>query len=98
MWGYTLHASAFGRGGSPSYFNDIKLYILHVILFVHVPLFKKKHYWETKVLHYIPLGPLLFTRSGQFRKKTLVGFYTKSSSMSDNSIYERFGIGLDNPT
>lgn len=40
--GYTLHASAFGRGGSPSYFNDIKLYILHVILFVHVPLFKKK--------------------------------------------------------
>lgn len=73
--------------------------ILHVILFVHVPLFKKKkHYWETKVLHYIPLGPLLFTGSGQFREKTLVGFYTKSSSMSDNSIYERFGIGLDNPT
>lgn len=28
--------------GGPSYFNDIKLYILHVILFVHVPLFKKK--------------------------------------------------------
>lgn len=27
--------------GGPSYFNDIKLYILHVILFVHVPLFKK---------------------------------------------------------
>lgn len=46
----------------------------------------------------IPLGPLLFTGSGQFRKKTLVGFYTKSCSMSDNSIYARFGIGLDNPT
>lgn len=28
-------------GGGPSYFNYIKLYILHVILFVHVPLFKK---------------------------------------------------------
>lgn len=28
--------------GGPSYFNDIKLYILHVILFVHVPLSKKK--------------------------------------------------------
>lgn len=27
--------------GGPSYFNDIKLYILHVILFVHVPLSKK---------------------------------------------------------
>lgn len=28
--------------GGPSYFNDIKLYILHVILFVHVPLSKNK--------------------------------------------------------
>lgn len=67
-------------------------------LFVHVPLFQKNITGETKVLHYIPLGPLLFTGSGQFREKTLVGFYTKSSSMSDNSIYDRYGIGLDNPT
>lgn len=85
-------------GGGPSYFNDIRLYTLHVIYLYMYHYYKKKHYWETKVLHYIPLGPLLFTGSGQFREKTLVGFYTKSSSMSDNSIFDRFGIGLDNPT
>lgn len=98
MWGYTLRASAFGRGGGPSYFNDIRLYILHVIYLYMYHCFKKNITGETKVLHYIPLGPLLFTGSGQFREKTLVGFYTKSSSMSDNSIYDRYGIGLDNPT
>lgn len=99
MWGYTLHASAFGRGGSPSYFNDIKLYILHVILFVHVPLFKKKTLLGNQGPTLHPFGPFaVYTGSGQFREKTLVGFYTKSSSMSDNSIYARFGIGLDNPT
>lgn len=80
-------------GGGPSYFNHTTCN-----LFVHVPLFQKNITGETKVLHYIPLGPLLFTGSGQFREKTLVGFYTKSSSMSDNSIYDRYGIGLDNPT
>lgn len=81
------------EGGGQSYFNDIRLYILHVI-YLYMYHYLKKHYWETKVLHYIPLGPLLFTGSGQL----LVGFYTKSSSMSDNSIYDRYGIGLDNPT
>lgn len=37
-----IHYMPLHLGGGPSYFNDIKLYILHVILFVHVPLSKKK--------------------------------------------------------
>lgn len=81
------------EGGGQSYFNDIRLYILHVIYLYMYHCFKKT--LQGKPRSYITS---LWVLCCLLREKTLVGFYTKSSSMSDNSIYDRYGIGLDNPT
>lgn len=78
------------EGGGSKLFQWYKIVHTTCNLFVHVPLFKKNITGETKVLHYIPLGPLLFIlgRDNSERKLLLdfiqkVVLWATTQSMTD---------------
>lgn len=71
---FCVDIHGFEGGGVSSHFNYIPGYkIVHTSCTCTI---MKKNYWGgVKAPHNLPLGPLLFSGSGQYRfKKILVGF------------------------